>query len=275
MRAWPALIVCCLGAAVLAGERKPASRGVLSEHEIERIVMLGPQQQAEWLLERVVNRYEGAHAMLMRLAPGWQGRIRLDEKLNALLDAAYNSSELSIRDAAIEVTLAGRNTARTADTVDALDRAIAEGTGDQAWNLWTLGMLGRRGVETGRVRQILADRLRDPTTGTRYWAVKALALLGSDKDMAYLLWVFRNDSDPGVRERAACSVAESGMFSRQQRYAAIPELLRMMDDPGIDSETRNWVFQALRDVSGQGFRSSPADWHDWYGREPRRQGSQN
>ncbi len=266
MRLWHAGGFCLLAAAVFGSGGTPASRGVLSEHEIERIEPLPPQQQAMWLLERVVNQYEGALPMLLRLAPGWQGRLTLDDQLNSLINAAYNSSSLAIRDAAMEVTLAARDTPRTADTVEALDRALRDGTGDQAWNLWTLGILGHRGVEPDRVRQILADRLRDPDTSVRFWAVKALAVLGGDKDLGYLLWVFRNDPDPGVRERAACGVAESGMFSRRQRFSAVPELLRMMDDPDIDAETRSWVFQALHDISGENLGANPVAWHRWDGR---------
>ena len=34
-----------------------------------------------------------------------------------------------------------------------------------------------------------------------------------------------------VRERAACSLAESGMLSHEQRLAAVPQLINYSDDP--------------------------------------------
>lgn len=38
----------------------------------------------------------------------------------------------------------------------------------------------------------------------------------------------------------------------------------MMDDPTIDSTTRGWVFQALRDITGTSLGSDPAAWRDWW-----------
>ena len=67
-----------------------------------------------------------------------------------------------------------------------------------------------------------------------------------------------------IRERAACGLAQSGMLSRQQRMTAVPRLLEYAGDPALDDETRGWVFQALRDITGQ---SLPPDaparrrWH--------------
>src|SRR5271165_4222956 len=43
----------------LQGKLEPASPAVLSEHEIENLDRQTPQQQAEVLLERAVNHYEG------------------------------------------------------------------------------------------------------------------------------------------------------------------------------------------------------------------------
>ncbi|MEZ5401357.1 MAG: HEAT repeat domain-containing protein [Bryobacteraceae bacterium] len=264
---------CTLAVAVaaavwgFAAEKTAASRGVLSAHEIERIEALEPQGQAVWLLERVVNQYTGAEPMLRRLLPSWQGKLKLDDRLNSLLNAAHNSSDLGVRGVAIGVTLAARNVELSANTVERLRQSIQDGEGDTPWNLWTLGMLGNRGVEVERVRQILADRLRDANASTRFWAVGSLALLGGKEDLGYLLWMFRHEPDPGVREHAACSVAESGMFTREQRRAAIPELLGMMDDPDLDEQTRSWVFQALQDISGKSFGSDRTAWRRWFGSE--------
>src|SRR5262245_62064694 len=42
-------------------QRTPASANVLSEHEIEGLDDIAPQNQAELLLERAINHYHGAN----------------------------------------------------------------------------------------------------------------------------------------------------------------------------------------------------------------------
>jgi hypothetical protein len=83
-------------------------------------------------------------------------------------------------------------------------------------------------------------------------------------DAAQILRVFHNDSSPKIRERAACSLAQSGMLSRAQRPAAVPKLLDYTDDLSLDPETRTWAFQALRDITGQTLPRDAAAWRRWY-----------
>jgi hypothetical protein len=67
-----------------------------------------------------------------------------------------------------------------------------------------------------------------------------------------------------IRERAACGLAQSGMLSRDQRRSAIPRLLDYSEDASLDVDTRKWVFQALRDITGQTIPHDPAAWRQWY-----------
>jgi hypothetical protein len=67
-----------------------------------------------------------------------------------------------------------------------------------------------------------------------------------------------------IRERAACSLAQSGMLNQHQRWRAVPRLLEYADDYSLDSETRQWVFQALRDITGQTLPPEPSAWRNWY-----------
>jgi HEAT repeat protein len=98
----------------------------------------------------------------------------------------------------------------------------------------------------------------------RYWAIEGLAYLGTDEVITPLLDTFRNDPSPMIRERAACGLAQSGMLSERQRRTAVPRLLEFADDPALDAETRKWVFQALRDITGQTLRPDAAAWRSWY-----------
>jgi HEAT repeat protein len=73
-----------------------------------------------------------------------------------------------------------------------------------------------------------------------------------------------DDPSALVRERAACSLAESGMLTHEQRLAAVPQLLTYADDPALDAQTRAWAFQALGDITGQRLPHDSATWHNWY-----------
>jgi len=67
-----------------------------------------------------------------------------------------------------------------------------------------------------------------------------------------------------VRERAACSLAQSGMLTQDQRMTAVPTILTYTDDPALDAQTHTWAFQALRDITGQNLQNDPAAWRDWW-----------
>ena len=96
-----------------------------------------------------------------------------------------------------------------------------------------------------------------------------LGLLATDNALPALIRMFREDPSPQVRETAACSIAQSGMFTEAQRMRAVPDLLKMMDDAALDATTRSWVFEALRDITGVSIGSDPAGWRAWWSQHPR------
>ncbi len=249
----------------LEGKPEPASANVLSEHEIEVLDQMTPQSQASLLLERSINHYRGANEEIAERVEAWRGKITLDSRLGNLFTTALNSDDLRVRAAAIEVDLAARNVEKTSASVDRLEPAARFGEqGPRANALWDLALVGNRGIEPQRVAQILLNSIHDPNESVRYWAVEGLAYLGTDETIAPLLDIFRNDSSPRIRERAACGLAQSGMLSEQQRRTAVPILLDYTDDPSLDAETRKWVFQALRDITGQTLPHDPAAWRNWF-----------
>ena len=79
-----------------------------------------------------------------------------------------------------------------------------------------------------------------------------------------LLKAFHDDPSPLVRERAACSLAQSGMLRPEQRRSAIPQILAYTDDPALDAATHAWAFHALRDITGQNLPSDASVWRNWY-----------
>jgi hypothetical protein len=67
-----------------------------------------------------------------------------------------------------------------------------------------------------------------------------------------------------VRERAGCSMAKSGMLTREQRMKAVPGLLELTDDPALNATTRSWVYQALREISDEALPNDAPTWRNWY-----------
>ena len=261
-------IITVLHIAVSAQERAPrASAGVLSEHHLEALPAMEPQQQAEFLLERAINRYQGATDELVARAPGWLGRIKATPRLESLFRLAINSDDMRVRIAAIEVNVSSRGLARSEDTIDRLEPIAREAAqGLRANALWDIGLLGNRGIRPDRAFAIISASLRDANVNVRYWAVEGLAYLGTDQVIEPLLDVFHDDPSPMIRERAACSLAQSGMLNEVQRWRAVPRLLDFTTDGALDAETRGWVFQALRDITGQTLPPDAWAWKRWYER---------
>ena len=247
------------------GKPEPASPAVMSEHEIEQLDRASPQSQAELLLERAINHYQGANDQIAARVDGWHGKIKSTAALKSLISTALNSNDLRVRAASIEVNLAVLNIDKTQESADRLAPQAESGTqAERAWALWLLGLLGNRGVEPRRAGEILISELRDSNTNIRYWAVEGLAYLGTDDAIAPLLRTFHDDPSPMIRERAACGLAQSGMLSEKQRRTAIPQLLDFAEDGALDAQTHTWVYQALRDITGQSLPNDPAAWRNWY-----------
>src|SRR5205085_10634387 len=155
----------------------------------------------------------------------------------ALVTTALNSNDLRVRAASLELDMAARGTSKSPDSVDHMIQEAEPGGANRTGALWALGELANRGVEPDRARQTLVSYLNDPQEEARYWAVEGLALTGQDESIAPLLDVLRSDTSPRIRERAACSLAQSGMLEHAQRLRAVPELLNYADDPALDAQT--------------------------------------
>jgi len=242
-----------------------ASANVLSEHEIEALDSALPQAQAELLLERSVNHYRGANDQIAARLHAWRGHIAMQGRLNELFVTAINSNDVTVRVAGVEVDIAARNLLKEPATIDRLEPLARSGEQAARINaLWDLALIGNRGIDPSRVFEILSSSLHDDNETVRSWAAEGLAFLGSDRSIRPLLAVLHDDPSPVVRERAACGLAQSGMFSASQRMTAVPTLLDFADDGSLDERTRGWVVQALRDITGQSLPHDAVAWREWY-----------
>jgi len=224
-----------------------------------------PQKQAEILLERAVTHSDGATDQIAAHVDHWRGRLKWDQQLRGLMAAALNSNDYSVRTSGIEVELAAYGLAKTESNVDSLERqADSTSHAQKIWALWALGLLANRGIESDRVVHILSSHLKDADEDSRRWTVEGIALVGTTSTIAPLLSVMHDDPSPLVRERAACSLAESGMLSPELRLSAVPRLIAYSEDPSLDAQTHNWAFQALGDITHQRLPNDTAAWRNWY-----------
>ena len=97
-----------------------SSPSKLSDHEIDEIAEMAPQQKAERLLERAVNHYDGALDLINKSLDSWYGQLELQGQLTTLLTTALNSNDLQVRAAALEIELAVYNLPKRPESADSL-----------------------------------------------------------------------------------------------------------------------------------------------------------
>ncbi|MGA7752916.1 MAG: HEAT repeat domain-containing protein [Candidatus Sulfotelmatobacter sp.] len=239
-----------------------------SAKDSRQLDRLEPQKQAETLLEMAVAHSEGASEQISSRVNRWQGQVQWNSQIATLTTAALNSDDMRVRESGIEVELAAYGLAKNSASLEhVLKQVDSPDHAQKIWALWALGLMANRGVETERGVGVLIEHLSDADAASRQWAVEGLALAGSDSTIQPLLKVMHDDPSAVVRERAACGLAESGMFTPQQRFSAIPQLLAYTDDPSIDAQTHGWAFQALGDITHQRFGNDSTAWRAWYARQ--------
>lgn len=240
----------------------PAS---ISAQDLKQFDHLKPQRQAEALLELAVSRSGGAADQISARVDRWQGKVKWTPQIATLTTAALNSSDMRVRESGIEVELAAYGLGKNSASLEYLmQTAESPDHSRKIWALWALGLMGNRGVETDQVLKVLTAHLKDNNQDSRRWAVEGVALVGTPETIPLLLAVMHDDPSPTVRERAACGVAASGMFTPEERLAAVPQLLNFTDDPALDAQTHAWAFQALADITHQRLPNDATAWREWY-----------
>ena len=231
------------------------------ESEIKR---LPAQQQAERLLERAINNDTASLNLLRENVDSWRGHLKNTDRLFDLVLAALNSADLRVRMAAVDVDLAANNLSKSPESVTQVIRQLQRSPAGRGMALWRLGALGNRGVEPEKVLNTLLRFSRNPNEHTRYWAVEGLAMLGNDATIEPLLNLLTHDPSPRVRERAASSLGQSGLLTREERLAAVPQLLNFADDDSLNTTTRELVYGTLRVITGAPLGNDASAWREWW-----------
>ena len=243
--------------------RMPAPESRETEGDVE-FNRLPAQQQAERSLERAMHGDSSSLELLSEKVDGWRGHIRNTDRLFDLVLAALNSRDLRVRTAAVDVDLAANNLSKAPESVSRLILQLHRDPAGRSMTLWRLGSLGNRGVEPERVLNSLLSYAHNPSEHTRYWAVEGLAMLGNDASITPLLDLLTHDPSPRVRERAASSLAQAGLLTREERLAAVPHLLNFADDDSLSTTTRELVYSTLRVITGAALGNDANAWRAWW-----------
>lgn len=240
-------------------------RHAASPNDLRQLDQMKPQKQAETLLELAVGNTAGAADQISSRVDRWPGRVQWNAQIAGLSTAALNSNDMRVRQSGVEVELAAYGLSKNSASLNyLLKKADSPDHAQKIWALWALGLMGNRGVQPDRVVEVLTSHLADSDVESRHWAVEGLALTGSDRTIPPLLQTMHDDPSPMVRERAACGLAQSGMFTQQQRLTAVPQLLNYTDDTSLDAQTHAWAFQALNDITHQRLPNNSTAWREWY-----------
>lgn len=229
----------------------PATEPRFDEFHAAMVEQLPPQLRAERALELSINRYDGAAQYVIESAPYWRGTFEPSARLDALITTAINAPLLETRMAGFEIHLAQYGLEKSPQEIDRLlDRLFEDPQGAGPWALWSMAVIGARGVDRERVFDELLLATRYPDAYVRRWAVDSLAKLGGAEVIEPLLEIAIEDDSSAVRERAFCGLAESGTLHVAERYLAVPGLLAIAEDSLSDVQTLDWTYQAMREITG-------------------------
>ena len=221
------------------------------------------QAEAEQLLQKVVAGDAGAADQVLQISGNWTGKTHRTPKSEQSIGAALNLPDLHAREAAMQAELALDGVTIDDAGLKSVEQA-ADNPSSRVWALWMLGALGNRGVDPVHTTKAISSYLTDTQVDVRAAAVNGLSLVGTEETIPLLLDRFRNDPSPVVQERAACSLAESGMYSHPLRMMAASSLVSWLDDSLLTPAQHEWALHALRDISGQDLGRDPGRWREWY-----------
>jgi len=242
----------------------PASDLSVANAEVEAISHLAPQQQAERLLQLAIQRPDQSLGLIDKNLDSWRGHLEDTDQLFHIVLAALDANDPRVRVAAVEIDLVANNLRKSQQSLEKLRNQIQHDPGSRSLALWRLGALGNRGVAPAKVLALLVRYSHDPNQLTRFWAVEGLAMLGTEESIDPLLSILAHDPAKQIRERAATNIARSGMLTSEQRLAAVPQLLNLLDDDSLDAETQNLVYASLQVITGASLGKNPEAWREWW-----------
>jgi len=237
----------------------------MTDADVDRVLALPPQAQAEELFERLVRHDERALDVFDQQVEGWIGHTHQSDRLAQLLERAQFSRDLRIRQAHADMSLTLDGWHKNEQAADVLIQRAQTDRGYKPAALYFLGMLAGRGVAYDRIHSVLLDYARNDQDATsRRWAVEGLRFLGKDQVLDELFASFSEDPSMYVRSRAVCNISECGIFTRKQRMRMVPKLIDLAVKQSTPAEMRNWCFLALQEITDAGVPADALAWSRWY-----------
>jgi hypothetical protein len=254
--------------AAAAPRANPAARRVFSapmaDADVQRVLALPAQNQAEELLERAIGHDTRALELFDQQVESWIGHIHKSDRMSQLEQRSRFSTDLRVRYANADINLALEGWQKNQRSADLLiDRARTD-PHYRAAAAYFLGMLAGRGVDYDRIHGVLLDYARnDKDPLVRQWAVEGMRYLGKDGVLDELYTSFTEDPSMNVRDRAGCNISDCGNFTRKQRMRMAPQLIDLAANPSTTAQMRNWCFMALREITDENLPDAMA-WRNWY-----------
>src|SRR5215472_14012711 len=255
--------------AATAPRPHPVARRVfsepLSDSDVERVLALPPQDQAEELFERAIGHDMRALEVFNKQVEEWIGHIHSTDRTAQLLQRAQFSKDLRIRLAHVDMSLALEGWRTNQQAADQLMERARTDPQYRAWAVYYLGMLAGRGVDYDRIHRVLLAYARnDKDASVRQWAVEGLRFLGKEEALDDLFVSFTQDPAMNVRDRAGCNISDCGIFTRYQRARMVPKFIALAAEPNTSAQMRSWCFLALREITDENVPADVAAWNQWY-----------
>jgi hypothetical protein len=252
-----------------ASRPNPVSRRVFSapmtDADVERVLALPAQDQAEELLERAIGHDERALELFDQHIEDWIGHIRMSDRMKQLERRSQFSKDLRVRYANADINLALDGWQKSEHAADLLIERARTDQHYRAAAVYFLGMLAGRGVDYDRIHGVLLDYARNDKDATvRQWAVEGMRYLGKDEVLDELFTSFTEDPSTTVRDRAGCNISDCGTFMRKQRMKVVPKLIDLAMNSRTTPQMRNWCFLALQEITDENLPADAVTWSRWY-----------
>jgi hypothetical protein len=233
--------------------------------DVDRILALPAQDQAEELLERAIGHDERAIVLFDEHVEGWIGHIRMSDRMRHLELRSQFSKDLRVRYANADINLALDGWEKNQRAADLLIERARTDQHYRAAAVYFLGMLAGGGVDYDRIHGVLLDYARNDKDATvRQWAVEGMRYLGKDEVLDELFTSFTEDPATTVRDRAGCNISDCGNFMRKQRMRMAPKFIDLAMNSRTSPQMRNWCFLALQEITDEKLPADAIAWSRWY-----------
>jgi hypothetical protein len=237
----------------------------LTDADVERVLALPAQEQAEELLERAIAHDERALALFDQHVEDWVGHIRLTDRMKQLERRSQFSKDLRVRYANADINLTLDGWQKNEHAADLLIERARTDQHYRAAAVYFLGMLAGLGVDYDRIHGVLLDYARNDKDATvRQWAVEGMRYLGKDEALDELFTSFTEDPATSVRDRAGCNISDCGNFMRKQRMRMVPKFIDLALDSRTTPQMKNWCFLALQEITDVSLPADALAWSRWY-----------